>query len=145
GRWLSALLLRCEGNVILCDCGEGTQISWKHTTWGFRDVGTVVLSHLHADHVAGLPGILFMIAHANRTEPVTVYGPPGTATVVNAMRIIVPFLPYPLTVVELVGGEEIDLPGGLQLRALAVEHRMPCLAYTFHRARAPRFDAERAR
>ncbi|MDI3340665.1 MAG: ribonuclease Z [Sphaerobacter sp.] len=144
-RWLSALLLRCEGHIILCDCGEGTQISWRLTNWGFRDTGTIVLSHLHADHVAGLPGVLYTLAYAERADPVTIYGPAGTAAVVAAMRVIVPHLPFPVAVRELAGGETVDLPAGLQLRALAVAHRVPCLAYTFHRPRAPRFDADRAR
>lgn len=144
-RWLSSLLLRCEGHVILCDCGEGTQISWRSTNWGFRDLGTIVLSHLHADHVAGLPGVLYTVAHADRVEPVTIYGPPGTATAVAAMRVIVPRLPFPVEVRELTGGEEVELPAGLRLRSLAVAHRVPCLAYTFHRPRAPRFDPDRAR
>lgn len=144
-RWLSALLLRCEGDVILCDCGEGTQISWKHTGWGFREVSAIALSHFHADHVAGLPGILFMVAHAGRTEPLTIFGPPGALRIVTALRAIVPKLPYPVEVRELEGGEEVRLASGLLLRALPVEHRVPCLAYSFHRPRAPRFDVERAR
>lgn len=144
-RWLSSLLVRCDGAVILCDCGEGTQISWKYTGWGFREVGAIVLSHLHADHVAGLPGILFMIAHAGRTEPLRIVGPPGTGIVVAALRIIAPRLPYPVEIDEIEGGAQLEMPGGLTLRSLAVEHRVPCLSYTFHRARAPRFEVERAR
>lgn len=144
-RWLSSLLLRCDGAITLCDCGEGTQISWKSTGWGFRDLATIALSHVHADHVAGLPGILFMVAHAGRTEPVTILGPRGTAATVAGLRTIVPHLPYPVEIVELSGGEELLLPGGIQLRALPLKHRIPCLAYTFHRPRSPRFDVERAR
>ena len=145
GRWLSALLLRSGRDVVLCDCGEGTQISWKETNWGFRDVATIVLSHLHADHVAGLPGILFMLSHAERTEPVTIYGPPYTELVVRGLRSIVPRLRFPLEIVEWQGGESTVLPGGLELRSLAVEHAIPCLSYSFTRSRAPRFAVERAR
>ncbi len=145
GRWLSALLLRCEGHVVLCDCGEGTQISWRYTNWGFRDLDTIVLTHLHADHVAGLPGILFSLAYADRTEPVTIFGPTGTRAAVAGLCIVVPLLPFPVEVVEIEGESEQLLPGGMVLRALPVAHRIPCLAYMFERPRAPRFDAERAR
>lgn len=144
-RWLSALLLRCEGHVVLCDCGEGTQISWRYTNWGFRDLDTVVLTHLHADHVAGLPGILFSLAYTDRTEPVAILGPVGTRAAVAGLRVVVPFLPFPVEVIEIEGASEHRLPGGLVMRALPVAHRVPCLAYTFERPRAPRFDAERAR
>ena len=144
-RWLSALLLRSNGNIILCDCGEGTQITWKETGWGFRNGGTIVLSHLHADHVAGLPGVLFMIAFAGRTEPLSIYGTVGTRETVAALRVIVPKLPYPVTVHDLTGDEEIPLPGGMIMRTLPVDHRIPTLAYTFYQPRAPRFAVERAR
>jgi ribonuclease Z len=145
GRWLSSMLLRCGQDVVLCDCGEGTQISWKIANWGFRDVNTIVLSHLHADHVAGLPGILFMIAHSGRTEPLTIYGPVYTDVVVQSLRIIAPRLPYAVEVIELGGSETRVLPDGLELRTLEVEHRIPCLAYSFGKPRAPRFQPERAR
>lgn len=144
-RWLSALLLRCEGQVILCDCGEGTQISWKMSGWGFRDVSTIVLSHLHADHVAGLPGVLFMLAHAGRTEPVTIYGPASTHQIASGLMVIAPRMPFPIQVAELAGSEELEIAGGLTMRSLAVEHRIPCLSYTFERPRAGRFEVERAR
>jgi ribonuclease Z len=145
GRWLSALLLRCEGHVVLCDCGEATQLSWRYTNWGFRDLDSILLTHLHADHVAGLPGILFSLAFADRTEPVTIFGPTGTRDVVAGLCVVVPGLPFPVEVVEIDANSTLRLPGGLVLRALPVMHRVPCLAYTIERPRAPRFDAQRAR
>ena len=145
GRWLSALLLRCDGRVVLCDCGEGTQLSWRYTNWGFRDLDSILLTHLHADHVAGLPGILFSLAHADRTEPVTIFGPTGTERVVAGLCVVVPGLPFQVNVVEIQERSAFLISGGLLLRTLPVVHRVPCLAYTVERARAPRFDADRAR
>jgi len=144
-RWLSALLVRCEGHTVLIDCGEGTQISWRYTGWSFRDLDTILLTHLHADHVAGLPGILFSLAFAEREEPVRIVGPHGTSRVVHALRSIVPVLPFALEVLELEGTSELQLPGGLLVRTLPVAHRVPCLAYTLHRPRGRRFLPERAR
>lgn len=144
-RWLSALLVRSQRDVVLVDCGEGTQVSWRYSNWNFRDVGTIALTHLHADHVAGIAGVLFMIAHSNRSEDLTIFGPPGTYQVVQALTIVVPRLPFTVRIVELDGGETHTLPDGLELSALKVDHRMPCLAYRFTRQRAPKFDAERAR
>lgn len=144
GRWLSAMLLRCQQDVVLVDCGEGTQISWRYSGWSFRPVNAIAITHHHADHVAGIAGVLFMIAHSGRTEPLTIFGPPGTYQVVQALTVVVPGLPFRVEIDELEGGETRMLPGGLELAALKVDHRAPCLAYTFYRSRAPRFDAERA-
>src|SRR5688500_13425130 len=55
-RWLSSLLIRVNGYLTLFDCGEGTQIAWRQSGWGFRRLGTICISHTHADHIAGLPG-----------------------------------------------------------------------------------------
>lgn len=145
GRPLSSCLLRVNSETILWDCGEGTQVSWRSSGWAFRPTSTILLSHLHADHIAGLPGILFQIAHSGRTEPVTIYGPPRTHEIVNHLFSIVGRVPFELGVGELSGGEEIDLPGGLRAAVLPVQHRSPCLAWRLDLTRAPRFDPERAR
>jgi ribonuclease Z len=144
-RWLSSLLVRCEGELTLFDCGEGTQIPWRRFGWGFRRLSAICLSHCHADHVAGLPGLLHSIANAGRTEPLTIYGPEQTARVVAGLRVIAPHLPYDVVVHELTGGDHFELPGGLQASALTAAHRVPCLVYRAGLARGRRFDPDRAR
>ncbi|MDP9357581.1 MAG: ribonuclease Z [Chloroflexota bacterium] len=144
-RWLSSLLIRCQGELTLFDCGEGTQIPWKRFGWGFRRLGAICLSHTHADHVAGLPGLLHSLANADRSDPVHLFGPPGTARVVEGLCRIAPHLPYELTVRELDGGEIFALPGGLVGRTTPGKHALPCLAYRADLPRARRFDAQRAR
>src|SRR3954462_2686336 len=108
GRWLSSLLVRVSGQLTLFDCGEGTQIAWRAAGWGFRRLGAICISHVHADHVAGLPGLLHTLANSDRVEPVTLYGPTGTAEVVRGLRVIAPVLPYELIVTELEPGERFS-------------------------------------
>lgn len=145
GRWLSCMLVRCGSTLTLFDCGEGTQIPWKSLGWGFRQLGAICLSHMHADHVAGLPGVLFMVAHAGRTEPLVIYGPVGTAYVVEGLRRIAADLPFPIHIQELKGDEEFSLPGDLHGACASAVHGIPCLAYRVELARRPVFQVEKAR
>jgi ribonuclease Z len=145
GRWLSCALLRCGSTLTLFDCGEGTQIPWKTLGWGFRRLGAICFSHMHADHVAGLPGVLFMVAHAGRTAALDIYGPLGTAYVVEGLRRIAAKLPFPVQVHEMSGGEQFELPGGLQGSCAAAQHGVPCLAYRLRLERRPAFQVEQAR
>lgn len=144
GRWLSCVLMRCGSALMLFDCGEGTQIPWKSLGWGFRQLGAICLTHMHADHVAGLPGVLFMVAHAGRTEPLDIYGPPGTTYVVEGLRRIAAELPFPVEIHEMRGGEQFELPGGLHGSCASAAHGIPCLAYRAELERAPAFQVERA-
>jgi len=143
-RWLSCALLRCGSNLVLFDCGEGTQIPWKSLGWGFRQLGAICLTHMHADHVAGLPGVLFMVAHAGRTEPLTIYGPPGTTYVVEGLRRIAQDLPFPVEIREMRGEQQFALPGGLYGSCAPAAHGIPCLAYRVELERRPAFQAEKA-
>ncbi len=145
GRWLSSVLLRNGATLTLFDCGEGTQVPWKSAGWGFRQLGAICLSHMHADHVAGLPGVLFMVAHAGRTEPVDIYGPVGTTYVIEGLRRIAPELPFPIFIHEMNGGEHFELPGGLHGTCAAASHGIPCLAYRVNLERGPAFQPEHAR
>lgn len=145
GHWLSCALVRNGSTLTLFDCGEGTQIPWKALGWGFRQLGAICLSHMHADHVAGLPGIFFMVAHAGRTEPLDIYGPVGTSYIIDGLRRIAAELPFPIVIHEMKGGEHFELPGGLQGSCTMAAHGIPCLAYRAELPRRPAFQAEKAR
>lgn len=144
GRPLSATAIRVGGEVILFDCGEGTQVSWRASPFSYRALGTILISHVHADHVTGLPGILFQIAFSDRTEPVRVIGPEGLVTVVEGLMRVVGGLPFELEVQEVSGGDLGVLDGGLALAALELRHRRTCLGYVLDLPRAPEFLPERA-
>jgi ribonuclease Z len=144
GRWLSCALIRSGPSLALVDCGEGTQVPWKALGWGFRQLGAICLTHMHADHVAGLPGVLFMVAHAGRTEILDIYGPVGTGYVIEGLRRIVPELPFSMQIHELIGGEHFPLPGGLRGSCATAAHGVPCLAYRFELERKPAFLPEQA-
>lgn len=145
GRWLSCALVRCGPHLVLIDCGEGTQVPWKMLGWGFRQLGAICLTHMHADHVAGLPGVLFMVAHAGRTEPLHIYGPVGTTYVVEGLRRIAADLPFPVEIHELKDEARFELPGELHASCCAAAHGIPCLAYRFDLERRPVFLPEQAR
>jgi ribonuclease Z len=145
GRWLSSLLIRVKGHLTLFDCGEGTQIAWRQSGWGFRRLGAICISHTHADHIAGLPGLLHAVANSGRTEPIDLFGPAGTAEVVRALRVIAPVLPFEVRVVELLGGERFALPGGLIGCCEPGDHALPVLAYRVDLVRGRAFLPERAR
>jgi ribonuclease Z len=144
-RWLSSLLVRVGGDVLLFDCGEGTQVAWRVTGWSFRRLSAICISHTHSDHIAGLPGLLHTVSNTGRTEPITIYGPVGVAAVVQGLRVIAPQLPFPVEVRELASGDTFPLPEGVQGSCAAGEHALPVLAYRIDLARKRRFLADRAR
>lgn len=143
-RWLASALLRFRGGSLLVDCGEGTQISLKQLGWGFKEISAIFITHLHADHVAGLPGLLLTIGNSGRTDWLVLYGPRELSRVVDGVRAIAPHLPFPLDWRELAGGERVDL-AGLDVSTLAVDHGVPCLAYSLYLPRGRRFNPEKAR
>lgn len=143
-RPLSSLLMRSGGSLALFDCGEGTQVQMRKFHWGFRRLDAICLSHLHADHVAGLPGLLHTVANAGRIAPMHIYGPPGTRAVVDGLRVIAAWLPYGVEVHELLDGDRFELAGGASGRVCEADHRVPCLAYRLDLDREPAFDPARA-
>lgn len=146
GRFLSSLLVRYQGKAILFDCGEGTQVAIRSAGQGVRQIAMICLTHLHADHVAGLPGLLLTIGNSGRTEPLTVLGPPYVREVVRCLRVIAPQLPYEVVCEEVPGeGGVVFREGDLSLSALPVEHAIPCFAWRVDVSRKGRFHPERAK
>jgi ribonuclease Z len=142
-RGLPALLLRRGGDRLLFDCGEGTQRQLLRTV-GLPDMQAVFLTHHHADHWLGLPGMLKSFELRDRRSPLTVYGPPGTEALMGAMRIVYGRLRYPFEVVDLEAGEAVDFDG-YEVTAFNVRHRSHAFGYAIVEDPRPgRFDAELA-
>jgi ribonuclease Z len=141
----SSLLVRRGGERLLFDCGEGTQRQLQRSVVGLPDLEEIFLTHYHADHFLGLPGMLKTFALRGRTEtPLTVYGPPGLRELFEHLRPFVGRLPYPLTLVELEAGETIDR-GEYSIEALTVEHGLEAIGYALVELERPgRFDVETA-
>lgn len=144
GRPLSALLLRLNGRLILVDCGEGTQVPMRQLGWGFRALDAILITHFHADHVGGLPGLLLTLGNAERDTPVSIYGPPGLRRIVRGLRTIAPVLPYSVRCHEL-GERPCISAAGASVSWLPLEHRVPCLGYRFDVPRTRPFLPDRAR
>jgi ribonuclease Z len=120
-RGLPAVLVRRGGDRLLFDCGEGTQRQLMRSV-GLVDLDSVFITHFHADHWLGLPGMLKSFALRERSEPLTVYGPPGCRELMGAMRIVYGRLPYPLDILELQPAETVQRDGYL-IAAIPVRHK----------------------
>jgi len=148
GRRLSATLVRFDGRLVLLDCGEGTQVGVREAGWGWRGLGAIMLTHMHADHILGLPGLLLTLAQSEKgaDEPLTIYGPEPLLPVLKALLLFAPRLPFPIQTVVLAGGESFEVAGvpGLYADCTALAHEIPCLGYGLTVPRAPRFDPARA-
>jgi ribonuclease Z len=143
-RWLSSVLIRFGGHLILFDCGEGTQISLRALGWGIKGIDLVLISHLHGDHVAGLPGLLLTQGNSGRTAPVDVVGPAGLSETVEKLRVIAPYLPFEVRCRDLAPGDEFALDG-LHVRCAQAEHHIACLAYRLDVPRRREFLPDQAR
>jgi len=122
-RGLPAILLRRGGDRLLFDCGEGTQRQLVRSV-GLVDMECVFITHFHADHWLGLPGMLKSFALRERDQPLIVYGPRGLNELMGLMRSIYGRLPYELSVVELEPAQTVRRDGYL-IAAVPVSHRAP--------------------
>ena len=121
-RALTSLILRYKGKNILIDCGEGTQIMVRKSGFSMKKIDTILITHFHADHTAGLPGLLLSIGKSERSEPVRIIGGKGIANVVKSLCIIAPELPFKTEFVEIENPRESFTLDELRIESL---HRKP--------------------
>lgn len=140
----SATLVRRGGERLLFDCGEGTQRQLLRSDVGLVDLHDIFLTHFHADHFLGLPGMLKTFALRGRETPLTLYGPKGLDELLHSLRRIFGRLTYEVVVVELAAGAALPRDG-YELRSFAVRHGRDALGYALVEDERPgRFDVATA-
>ncbi len=145
GRGLSSMLIRRGGDRILIDCGEGTQRQLMRST-GLADVDVILITHLHADHVLGLPGLVKTFGLRDRDKPLVIAGPHALEQFWSAMRrTVIGTLPYDVEIVP-VHHEVAWSRDDYRIEAIPTEHGVPSVGYALIEDDRPgRFDADRAR
>lgn len=144
-RYLSATQFRVGSHLHLIDCGEGTQVAMREHGWGFKRLDTILLTHFHSDHVAGLPGLMHTLAHSDKSDPLQIIGPAGTYQIVEGLFVIVGRLPFEVYIHEMKDGDTTELPSGVRVSVGEGVHRGPVLTYRFDHDRAPSFLPDRAK
>jgi len=139
-RALAATLVRRGGERLLFDCAEGTQRQLLRCDVGLIELEEIFLTHFHADHYLGLPGLLKTYSLRGRELPLTMYGPRGLRELLTTLRRIFGRLTYAVETVELEPGARLDRKG-YRLEAFAVEHGLPAVGYSLVEDQRPgRFD-----
>lgn len=143
-RNVASIFLLYKDQRILFDCGEGTQRQLMSDNLKFMRINRIFISHWHADHFAGLIGLVQTMSLEGRDEPLHVYGPKETKRFVNQLLSVGYFEhSFDLNVHELSDGEEVDC-GEFTVTAFDVDHRIPALGFVFEEKAKIRADMKKA-
>lgn len=146
-RGLPSILIRRGGEQIMFDCGEGTQRQMIIAGLGFHRKMKIFITHMHGDHVLGLPGLVQTMALLNRTEKLDVYGPSGIGEFMKSVEETVQFnLTFPVEIHEIIEAGTVCREKDYEIQAIWADHVIPSLAYALVEGSRPgRFYPEKAR
>ena len=146
-RGLPAIAIRRKGELILFDCGEGTQRQMIQASVGFHRKTKVFITHMHGDHMLGLPGLFQTMSLLDRERKLEIYGPPGIEAFVEAIRQTVQFtLIFPIEASEIITAGLVCEEKEYEVHACWADHVIPSLAYALvEKPRPGRFYPEKAR
>lgn len=146
-RHLCSVLLRRDGDLFLFDGGEGTQVSLKRLNLKWKKINAIFVSHTHADHVTGLPGIMMLSSQVDRTEPLYIYGPPKIAEYIETSRKVLDmYINYPVVVKEITAPCVVHEEKDFIIRAFPLNHTKVCVGYALEEKDRPgEFNPEKAK
>jgi ribonuclease Z len=147
-RLLTSLAVRLNGRIYVFDAGEGAQLGWKAAQLGLRGFGLLAVTHLHADHCLGIPGLLMFRAQMDDPGSLTILGPPGIASFLKGVREALGFvLNFPLEIVEWsdTHGNLAYLDDRVRIFWQPLKHTRFCLGYRMEEHERPgKFNPGRA-
>ncbi|MFO8078309.1 MAG: ribonuclease Z [Thermoplasmatota archaeon] len=144
-RNVTSLAVKRDGEILLFDCGEGTQRQFQKSQLSYMQITHLFITHFHGDHFLGIPGLIQTMQLNDRRTPLHIYGPKGMIPLLNQLLQLGYFKPtYDIIAYELTPGEHIDLDG-YAIETLATDHGIPSLAYALIEAKRPgRFNKPKA-
>ena len=141
GRHLTSVLLRREGELFLFDCGEATQISLRALNLRWKKITAIFISHTHADHITGLPGILMLSSQVERDKPLYIIGPPRVREYIEKTRdILEMYINFEIVVLEIPDPhrpQQVFVGDGYSVRAFPLDHTRVCVGYTLQEQPRP--------
>jgi ribonuclease Z len=130
GRFLTSALVRRDGELFLFDCGEGTQVSLKMLNLRWKKISAIFISHMHADHVTGLPGLLMLSSQVDRDTPLYIFGPSKLGEYIeSSRRILDMYINYDIIFTPVEEGC-IYTGDGYSINAYRLDHTKPCYGYS---------------
>ncbi|MDR0601033.1 MAG: ribonuclease Z [Treponema sp.] len=145
-RHLTSVLLRREGELFLFDGGEGTQVSLRRLNLRWKKISVIFVSHTHADHVTGIPGLLMLSSQVDRDDPLYIMGPPRIAEYIEMnRRVLDMYINYEIIVKEITEAGTVYEGDGFHVRCFPLRHTKPCFGYVFEEDMRPgEFHPEKA-
>ncbi len=144
-RNVSAIAIKRGGEILLFDCGEGTQRQLQKSALSYMQIKKIFITHFHGDHFLGLPGLFQTFQLNDREESLHIYGPPGIKALVYQLVHLGYFAPmYKIIPHELQGGDMLSFEG-YAIKCMFVNHNVPTLSYSLEENMRPgRFNKEKA-
>jgi ribonuclease Z len=145
-RALPSVVVKRKGEVLMFDCGEGVQRQMIRSGVGFHRRMKIFVTHMHGDHVLGLPGLLQTMSLLDRQRALKVYGPAGIKAFVKAIEKTVQFvLTFPVEIHEIKKEDSVCEEKEYEVQAAKTDHEIPSWAYALiEKPRPGRFDPKKA-
>lgn len=149
-RFLTSLYAEYNGKAILIDCGEGTQVAFAQHGLKMSKVETILVTHSHADHITGLPGLLLSVGNCSRIQPLDIYIPESAEKMINNLISVCGGLPYEVEIHILPDRESTVFTADkinpmLTVSTIPLEHSVNCIGYKLSLARKPVFEPLKAK
>ena len=149
-RFLTSLYAEYNGKAVLIDCGEGTQVAIAKHGLKMSRIELLLITHCHADHVTGLPGLLLSIGNSSRTEPLDIAAPESCLPVLRSLMSVCGALPYEVRLHGLPEDKPFEFSADmidpmLKIRTLPLSHRVSCIGYSLILEKKPPFLPENAK